>query len=1322
MNLRRKIAALLAFVMAFSSVAVFSVAADSPAPRNAFAPLSDAIFASANAVRDHINSLTITGAAGHAGFANQGALDAWVLALPRTATPDTPAVAGFANQGALDAFITGLARVEVSGLWVPVEVTSATAGLPSGMTSGQIAVLNGLIAGANPRWASDVAVGAPDLGTLPTITTGITTVALVPGVGFQTNAVVAATTGMPANMTATQVSLINTLVQAIVWDAATGDALEAGGTWSTLGAQPTLIVAAGSFVVPTTLPSEVTLNGGQTALYGAFIAYVEGILNANPALVTGSGATMRANITTDHVNGFVVLAADAANIFFTGQRVVGAITNPDFDNNRPWRTNNTLRVENPITNVERSWVLVDRALTTALGGSIDTTGTSINRTAPELVIPIGHLNANGGTIEVALTGWANGTWGGFLNRVPAGARAQDLNNWESNSINTGDLPTATDSGFFAGSGSATYSGFAVDPVNPFGLQNELPFLVTFHNTVARIHYPAHGNMPANTVLRFPIAAINANGTFDHQEPTFSITAGVTGTPRELPILIGTAGVTASLTAVTSRDVLRLNRLTITEPINNRGAIRDNGQIVLSLPFGYVWDHNATGTGITGVAGSLAQGATFAVPQLDEVGIPRDGMMSQSVLVIDLPSTLHRPIGGAVTGSVQIDGLRIRPAGFGLQNILFGEVRIDIETGAGTAWTRSGSTANENGDVRSAFSSVTPSTILAGTFADFEVIVDSANGFFGGNTAVGGTGNVSTIVAGWLAGEERQTGRNNANWTATQAADRGNVSTVTVREVVANSGWFAHGMTFSLTDAQGNILDSAKIESVNFQTFANPHDTFANRTSTANVDSGVYGTFHNSIGTSNVNNWSNTHAHASGANGENAVLRGNARVWFSEDGHSVSVANIRLTDAAALRADTISVQAAFTITTDVAFEGEVYITVEGNILGSAVIVGGLTNPIQHVANVRSGITVETSVTTVDVGFQQIDIANITISETEIGDFRTGRNIQVGIREFGLASTAAAEAPITFVPIGAAAINRGDHMTITGDATPARRAQVALLPFNNLTTDTLTLNITRATQANATEPTTIELHNLQIRTVRNVPFGTYELAVFGNSVLNNADYTDVPAQWGSGAMFNMTAAGPQPGNRPLLSNEQGFRRYGFGPMILDYLQVITPGSGTPERAADSASVSWDIGGTFTVDGEVKSFANEAGASLTSINFPPGHLFVPLRAIIEGLGGEILAAGGSLAEGTFRIVTHLPGARFETVTWTVGESTVLANFNGQTIEVSLTNAPIIALEGNVPAGTPAANFGSTFLPLRGIAEAHGLEINPGTEANRTATISFR
>jgi hypothetical protein len=232
-----------------------------------------------------------------------------------------------------------------------------------------------------------------------------------------------------------------------------------------------------------------------------------------------------------------------------------------------------------------------------------------------------------------------------------------------------------------------------------------------------------------------------------------------------------------------------------------------------------------------------------------------------------------------------------------------------------------------------------------------------------------------------------------------------------------------------------------------------------------------------------------------------------------------------------------------------------------------------------------------------------------------------------------------------------------------------------------------------------PSTIVLSGIRINTlIGTVPAGKYGMTV-GGSAVTNVEEVVLNRLWNGGLERFVNVPNAQ------------YARYGHGPLKVEAVIDVGGTANRPGVPTETvvAGVAWTPGGSFTIDGRTISFTNAQGVALTSINLD-GRLFVPMRAVIEGMGGSIEFFAG-VNGGPHRLVTNLPGAAREEAIWTVG----LAEVNAGGVHRPLTSAPMIV---NAP-GTP--NDGSTFLPLRGIAEAHGLVLSEGTTANPVATISL-
>jgi hypothetical protein len=1020
-------------------------------------------------------------------------------------------------------------------------------------------------------------------------------------------------------------------------------------------------------------------------------------------------------------------------------------------------TGTGVHIRGQLTNVDQWSRLVDNHTMDALGGT-NLLGASVLdgaiprpiAPAPEFIIP-NHLlgGGQGGSVTLELTGWGGQPWRNAF----ALPEATNLNaaapNYVQTANNVGMLPTPANAGWHQQSQDHWfYSGLQSPGTGQF---SEIPFEARFNGTQVTITWPAF--VPgAGTILRMPLIAQGTNANFTaHPVLTMTNAAGV---QSELAFATAGAGVRASIGgARTGITFVNVQDLVIEEIV--RGSLRNNGHIRLTLPWGYRWDPSSE------ISVGLAPGATVFIPSHDHAGIPRDGNQAQSMMVIDFGVTTE-PIGIAAR-NFPIEGLRII-APPGMTRPIDGEVNVSIagnaqtaaqtqnhwRTDLGVALTNLYTGSNPIGAIPTTltllFNAVTPSTLHVATFSDHTVVF---------NTVSGNAGNVSTIAAGWLPAQARMTGRPGlggaGNFTAGSPAGvaNGNVATVSLTELTPTSAWLGHSVTFSVVDAAGEIIPDVSIQSVHFSTtsaesnaaWGRDGDGIANAIGTGagqtNVQSGVSGNFRNRVGAPGTAyaglNWEPVNLVTTNANYPRV---GQVSGVLFHSGQSVTVSGITLTHAAQVAGDTLSLIASFALTADINFTGPVYIAVDGPALAAGQVVGSINNPQLQVANVRPSIIVDTGMTSVQIGFQELDVHDIRITEYAVGDFRTGTNIQVSLGEYGVGQLAHQVNNMLFTPITASVIP--NHMSIGGSNLAQQRAIINMQPFLHAS-EVIQLNVLRSTLGDT--QTYIDLTGLQVRTSRNIPYGSYELVLRGSSVLNNEDFRDLNVGVGGAGTniaagtvfwFNVVTGAQQfttlapdasgdwvpvvwPGGHTgganfVMPNTPGFRRYGHGPLMIDYVEVITPGAGGGAAALTTMRIPHAPGTSIVVGGEnitltagTVNFA--APQVINGINVPANRLFVPVREIINILGGVpqgddnfVSFFEGNMFEGRPHVVAATIGDR--TVTFTIGSNSF--HINGVSHPMSLGGDAIAAFIGD---GTNGTVSGRTYLPLNFILEGFGI-----------------
>ena len=468
------------------------------------------------------------------------------------------------------------------------------------------------------------------------------------------------------------------------------------------------------------------------------------------------------------------------------------------------------------------------------------------------------------------------------------------------------------------------------------------------------------------------------------------------------------------------------------------------------------------------------------------------------------------------------------------------------------------------------------------------------------------------------------------------------------QAAGSPGLSALPYTFTLTDADGNALESATISGVALHTGTPAemargfnHAHFANNRMIASRLS---------------------------SSGDMPGGTDEATVQFSQANAFIVMGLQRHNDH---RNTGIALDAQIRINTDPAFEGPVYVTVTGSNFSSTV----------HVADVTPVVTVETVTRFVQVGSARVEVADIIITETAAGMLRANENLVIGLQQVGVAGMdeditgpggvleGILGAAILWHPIAAANIEVTGHATAsnrvgidTNNMTPRGATGVNATPRGNLT-----LPITRES---IDEPSTITLSGLTILTGERVASGARNVNVGGRAV------SDIQWRW-IGTSFNNAV--------------DTNARFGTADNIVTPFITI----GTEAQGSVHNVVSIQQGTSVAmVNGTPRLLANAAGVPTPTIN-AQDRLFVPIRGVSYLFGAEVTPADNRAAGGNFQVWIVTADV---TAIFTLGSTTV--NING--VDRNLPGfdvAPFIPTEG--------VGANSFYLPFRAIGEAFDIVV---------------
>jgi hypothetical protein len=544
------------------------------------------------------------------------------------------------------------------------------------------------------------------------------------------------------------------------------------------------------------------------------------------------------------------------------------------------------------------------------------------------------------------------------------------------------------------------------------------------------------------------------------------------------------------------------------------------------------------------------------------------------------------------------------------------------------------------------------------------------------------GDVTEIIAGrtYTAGAWQRQANAATNTVAMNVQEfAGRTAQVNLTDIVSGSGFGVREYTFGATDSEGNLLDDVKIAAVTFNT-----------TGTGGNGRGITTTtFYNVMGTGNPARQWNIVGQGPGANANfhgqaNAAWSPDPTVSFSLDGHQVAVQNLRANvlgwDNAnrPFQSDRIQVQATFFLSVDPNFEGPIYISVnDDRNVDMQWRTDFITNDgILHVANVTRLVDVAVTHTTVNVGHLSHQVGNIVISENAAGALRQGGYIEIGLGE--MAHNVSPWSSIGFNAVTMANVN------IEGHANPNMRTRV------NVSTQPDGVIRMNVIGASVGTPSTITLSGLTVQTPQTGLIGSWDLHLRGSAIMDNDTWT-----------INRRAQQTLLGNPLLSTNETGNRRYGFtrGLVAENYFVVtdVTPGIVT--IGAHSVARFEQNSPHVVIAGQNRTMMNVNYVEQPVLNID-GRNFIPVRGLTQVFGISAPAW-----DGVAHTVTFTFGGR--TIVFTVGSTTYTVNGESFTM---------------IDAEAAPRNVGGTvYISLASLAHAVGVPVSYVNVAGGNNVIYF-
>ena len=363
-----------------------------------------------------------------------------------------------------------------------------------------------------------------------------------------------------------------------------------------------------------------------------------------------------------------------------------------------------------------------------------------------------------------------------------------------------------------------------------------------------------------------------------------------------------------------------------------------------------------------------------------------------------------------------------------------------------------------------------------------------------------------------------------------------------------------------------------------------------------------------------------------------------------------------------------------LTADPTFTGDVTVTAAGAGLDADAL-----SPIT-VAKFVSPVTIESSVTKANMGYQAIDTADIVIKENEIGALAEGKSVEVKIDS----------------------LYGENELGFADDDVKVEVAGETEIKNFKVSNGEIKFNIDVESYAN---PSTITISNVKVGTTRSIPYGAYDLLVSGDAVVNNyIDDVDVnyPINNVDGQLDPQEIAE---------YSEYKYSREGFdkfdqneGFEFKGYLTIVT------DTATLDGKVEVTIG-----ESNMKVDGNEIAMDAAAYIQPSSNsTMVPLRFVSVALGVD--SANVANADDSSKILWDAT-AKSATIMYAAGSSQKIVKFTA--------GSPIMTIDGTdvtMENGVVAEiKDGRMYVPFRALGQALGVPVSWNADT-RTAIYNER
>ena len=341
---------------------------------------------------------------------------------------------------------------------------------------------------------------------------------------------------------------------------------------------------------------------------------------------------------------------------------------------------------------------------------------------------------------------------------------------------------------------------------------------------------------------------------------------------------------------------------------------------------------------------------------------------------------------------------------------------------------------------------------------------------------------------------------------------------------------------------------------------------------------------------------------------------------------------------------------FNLSIDPAFTGDIKLSVVGGGQSEG------TTPDVVIAKAVAPFEIKTQTTKVDLGYQDYNTADITITETRPGMFLEGKDAQLRlVAPYGTSEVGFSEA----------------KFEVTGGELEVKEKDFKIKD------GVINFTVNKSSYKN---PSTITIKNVKIGSTRSVPYGSYNLALSGRAVLNN-----YKTGLADDKQFDLSATGTKDTQELMYQNNTEYYA------VKDYVNVITETGTFNQTVKVSVSEKTVLVGNQAYDMDVAPYIQASSNST----------MVPLRFVSVALGVD--SSNVSNPDASNKIAWDA-NTKTTTIYYGAGTGQKIIQFQAGS-NIMVVDGTRIPMEYGVVA---EIKDGRMFVPFRALGQALGVTVS--------------